>query len=68
MKTHTVIDIKITYELEHMSKEQEKDMEEKIKTFLESIKNKQGVKIKAKRHNVAVQNMIDEYGINLEDD
>ncbi len=67
MKTHTVIDIKVTYEPEHMNKEQEKEVEGKIKEFLDSIKDKRGVKVKANRHDVAIQNMIDEYGINLEE-
>lgn len=66
MTTHTVIDMKITYEPEHMSDEEEKDVESKIKEFLDDVNSRKGVKVKAKRHNVAVQNMIDEYGINLE--
>lgn len=67
MKTHTVVDMKITYEPEHMSEEQEKDIETTIQNFLESIKGRRGVSIRAKRHNVAVQNMIDEYGMSLEE-
>ncbi len=67
MQTHTVIDIKVTYEPEHMNDEQKEEIEKKVKDFLDSINGKQGVKIKANRHNVAIQNMIDEYGMNLEE-
>lgn len=67
MKTHTVIDMKITYEPEHMSEEQEKDIEATIKEFIDSVNGRRGVSIKAKRHNVAIENMIDVYGMSLEE-
>ena len=66
MKNHKVVDIKITYEPENMKSGEEKALEEKIEDFLKSIQGSHGVKIKAKRHNVAVDVMLDEYGIELE--
>lgn len=64
MISHKVVDIKITYEPEHMA-----DMtalETKIEKFLNEIKGTKGVKISAKRHDVAVNIMLDEYGVDLE--
>jgi len=63
MKNHKVVDMKITYEPENM--ENVKDLEDKIEKFLESIKGTKGVKIHAKRHNVAVDIMLDEYGMEI---
>lgn len=63
MKNHKVIDIKITYEPENMGDAQ--GLEEKVEKFLESIKGTKGVKIKAKKHNVAVDIMLDEYGLEM---
>jgi len=63
MKNHKVVDIKITYEPEHMDGIEE--FEKKINTFLESIKGTKGAKISAKRHNVAVDVMLDEYGLEI---
>ena len=63
MKNHKVVDMKITYEPEHM--ENVKDFEEKIEQFLQSIKGTKGVKVHAKRHNVAVDIMLDEYGMEI---
>ncbi|MDX1808909.1 MAG: hypothetical protein R3331_05175 [Sulfurospirillaceae bacterium] len=65
MKNHKVIDIKITYQPENMENVQ--SLEEKVEKFLESIKGTKGVKIKAKKHNVAVDIMLDEYGMELEE-
>ncbi len=63
MKNHKVVDIKITYEPENMT--DVKDLETKIESFLESIKGTKGVKVMAKRHNVAVDIMLDEYGLEI---
>lgn len=65
MTNHKVVDIKVTYEPENMTDGEEKKLEETIDSFLESIKGKKGVKIKAKRHNVAIDVMLDEYGIEI---
>ena len=64
MKNHKVVDIKITYEPENM--ENEKEFEAKIEEFLNGISGTKGVKVKAKRHNVAVDVMIDEYGLEID--
>ncbi len=64
MKNHKVVDIKITYEPENM--ENEKEFEAKIEEFLNSISGTKGVKVKAKRHNVAVDVMLDEYGLEID--
>ena len=61
MRNHKVIDIKITYEPENM--ENTEEFEKKINTFLDSIKGTKGVKVSAKKHDVAVDIMLDEYGI-----
>ncbi len=63
MRNHKVVDIKITYEPENMSNV--KDLESKVEKFLESIKGTKGVRIQAKRHNVSVDVMLDEYGIEV---
>ena len=63
MRNHKVVDIKITYEPEHM--ENIEEFEKKINTFLESIKGTKGAKVSAKRHNVAVDVMLDEYGLEI---
>jgi len=66
MKNHKVIDIKITYEPEAMSEDKRKELEDKILAFIDSVKGREGVKVLAKRHNVAVDIMLDEYGIEIE--
>lgn len=66
MKNHKVVDIKITYEPENMKEGEEKALEAKIEAFLKDVQGTKGVKIKAKRHNVAVDVMLDEYGIEME--
>ena len=64
MISHKVVDIKITYEPEHM--EDMATLETKIKNFLNEIKGTKGVKISAKRHDIAVTIMLDEYGLDME--
>jgi hypothetical protein len=64
MISHKVVDIKITYEPEHM--EDMATLETKIEIFLNEIKGTKGVKISAKRHDVAVNVMLDEYGVDME--
>ena len=64
MKNHKVVDIKITYEPENM--ENMEELEKKINEFLDSIKGTKGVKISAKKHNVAVDVMLDEYGMEID--
>ena len=64
MKNHKVVDIKITYEPENMDKMS--DLEQKIEAFLNEIKDTKGAKVSAKRHNVAVDVMLDEYGLEIE--
>ncbi len=64
MKNHKVVDIKITYEPEHMN-----DMEafeKKINDFLDDIKGTKGAKVSAKKHNVAIDVMVDEYGLEID--
>lgn len=63
MKNHKVVDIKITYEPEHM--ENIEEFESKINAFLDSIKGTKGAKVSAKKHNVAVDVMLDEYGLEI---
>ena len=63
MKNHKVVDIKITYEPEHM--ENTEEFEKKINSFLDSIKGTKGAKVSAKKHNVAVDVMLDEYGLEI---
>ena len=64
MKNHKVVDIKITYEPENMSNVEE--FEKKINTFLDSIKGTKGVKASAKKHDVVVDIMLDEYGMEMD--
>jgi hypothetical protein len=64
MKSHKVVDIKITYEPENM--EEIEVFEKKINDFLANIKGTKGARISAKKHNVAVDIMLDEYGMDLE--
>ena len=64
MKNHKVVDIKITYEPENM--ENVEEFEAKIEEFLKAVSGTKGAKVKAKRHNVAVDVMIDEYGLEIE--
>ncbi len=61
MKNHKVVDIKITYEPENM--ENTEEFEKNINTFLDSIKGTKGVKVSAKKHDVEVDIILDEYGI-----
>lgn len=61
MKNHKVIDIKITYDPELIDDEERLD--QKIKDFLEDLKAKKGVTIRAKRHKVELDYMPDEYGL-----
>ena len=63
MKNHKVVDIKITYEPEHMANMEE--FEKKINAFLNDIKDTKGAKVSAKKHNVAVDVMLDEYGLEI---
>jgi GH25 family lysozyme M1 (1,4-beta-N-acetylmuramidase) len=63
MKNHKVVDIKITYEPEHMTNMEE--FEKKINAFLDNIKGTKGAKISAKKHNVAIDVMLDEYGLEI---
>lgn len=64
MISHKVVDIKVTYEPENM--ESVEDLEAKIQKFLSDIKGTKGAKVMAKRHNVNVDIMIDEYGLDME--
>jgi len=64
MKNHKVVDIKITYEPENMDNMEE--FEKKIENFLKDISGTKGAKVKAKRHNVAVDVMLDEYGLEVD--
>ncbi len=64
MKNHKVVDIKITYEPEHM--ENMEEFEKKINDFLENIKGTKGAKVSAKKHNVAIDVMVDEYGLEID--
>ncbi len=61
MKNHKVIDIKITYDPELLSDEEELD--KKIKDFLDDLNSHEGVTIRAKRHKVELDYMPDEYGL-----
>lgn len=63
MKNHKVVDIKITYEPENMDNMEK--LEKKIEAFLSEIKGTKGAKVSAKRHNVAVDVMLDEYGLEI---
>ena len=65
MKNHKVVDIKITYEPENMGEDKQRELEEKLNAFLEELKGKKGTKVLAKRHNVAVDVLMDEYGMEL---
>ncbi|NOX15502.1 MAG: hypothetical protein GXP61_05695 [Epsilonproteobacteria bacterium] len=64
MKNHKVVDIKITYQPENMEKMDE--FEQKINDFLDSIKGTKGAKVSAKKHNVAVDVLLDEYGLEID--
>ena len=61
MKNHKVIDIKITYDPEIIDNEEELD--KKIKEFLEDLKSKKGVTLRAKRHKVELDYLPDEFGL-----
>lgn len=65
MKNHKVIDIKITYQPENMSEGKESELEGKLEALLAEIKGTTGTKVRAERHNVAVDVMMDEYGMDL---
>ncbi len=64
MKNHKVVDIKITYEPENM--ENMEAFEKKINDFLDAIKGTKGAKVSAKKHNVAIDVMVDEYGLEID--
>ena len=64
MKNHKVVDIKITYEPENM--ENMEEFEKKINIFLDDIKGTKGAKVSAKKHNVAIDIMVDEYGLEID--
>ncbi len=64
MKNDEVVDIKITYEPEHM--EDMEAFEKKINDFLDAIKGTKGAKVSAKKHNVAIDVMVDEYGLEID--
>ncbi len=66
MKSHKVVNMKITYEPDNMSEEQVVELEDKIADFIEFLKNNKFTKVLAKRHNVAVDIMLDEYGIEID--
>jgi len=61
MKNHKVVNIKITYSPEVVSNEE--DLDKKIKEFLNYLNSHKGVTIRVKRHNVEVDYMPDEYGL-----
>jgi hypothetical protein len=61
MKNHKVVNIKITYSPELMSDEEV--LKKKIKDFLDVLNSHKGVTIRVKRHNVEVDYMPDEYGL-----
>ena len=61
MKNHKVIDIKITYDPDILENEEQLDAQ--IKSFLDDLKSKKGVKIKAKRHKVELDYLPDEFGL-----
>ena len=66
MKNHKVIDIKITYEPENMEGVSQEELENKLEALLSEIKGTKGAKVQAKRHNVAVDVLLDEYGYDSE--
>ena len=61
MNNNKVIEIKITYNPEII--ENEKELDNKIKNFLDNLKSEKGVTLKAKRHKVELDYMPDEYGL-----
>ncbi len=61
MKNHKVVNIKITYSPEIISDEE--ILTKKIKDFLDGLNSHRGVTIRVKRHNVEVDYMPDEYGL-----
>ncbi len=61
MKSHKVVDIKITYDPEEIKSEEELD--KKIKEFLDSLKEQECIKVKAKKHVVEVDYLPDEFGL-----
>ncbi len=61
MNNNKVIEIKITYNPEII--DNEKELDEKIKNFLNNLKSEKGVTLKAKRHKVELDYMPDEYGL-----
>ncbi len=64
MISHKVVDIKVTYEPENM--ENMEELETKIENFLNNVKGTKGVKISAKKHDVNVNVMLDEYGVEID--
>ncbi|MCK9257115.1 MAG: hypothetical protein M0P02_03485 [Sulfurospirillaceae bacterium] len=66
MESHKVVNIKITYEPAKMDDAQQKELEDKIASFIEAVKGRKGAKVLAKRHDVAVNIMLDEYGIEID--
>ena len=65
MKSHKVVDIKITYEPENMCEGKQKELEEKLDALLNELKGTKGAKVRAARHNVAVDLLMDEYGLEM---
>ena len=61
MNNNKVIEIKITYNPEII--ENEKELDKKIKNFLDNLKSEKGVALKAKRHKVELDYIPDEYGL-----
>ncbi|NLC28009.1 MAG: hypothetical protein GX780_04465 [Campylobacteraceae bacterium] len=66
MENHKVVNIKITYEPGKMDASERKDLEDKIANFIEGVKGRKGTRVLAKRHDVAVNIMLDEYGIEID--
>lgn len=65
MTNHKVVDIKITYEPENMSEGKQSELEAKLEALLAELKGTTGTKVRAERHNVAVDVLMDEYGMDL---
>lgn len=67
MKSHKVIDLKITYDPENLVGITEEEINLDVEALINKIKKAKGAKIKAKKHVVATEVIYDEFGVGIED-
>lgn len=66
MKSHKVIEIKVTYIPEDLKAVSQDVLEAAINASVADLKSMGGVKVTTKKYDVEVRVSVDEYGIDLE--